>query len=359
MALGAPGASIWDEMNNCVPFVPRNAIGTRRSAGGGRGRGSGGGRGGSGGGGGGREGSGGVVQDRRAEQRLELGVQARAARDAEAPARAAGGARRRGCTARSRRPTRRGSPRARPCSSPSTHRPAAPPRRAACAAPARPSRSPWRRPPGALRPPRRSARSARTSARSGTSAPDPCDRPCRARARSRRLRARLARQLLERLGEDDELDRAVEVVERGEHHRVALLGPQALGLADDPADRHPVAVAARRRAPPSVQSVAAASAGRERLQRMRGDEQPDRLLLGREQLGAIELRGGDRRVARRRRRPRCRPPAAAAVDRSRGRRSRPGRSARPAGPSGRPPAPAPARSACPCGWRRSIRTRRT
>ncbi len=47
----------------------------------------------------------------------------------------------------------------------------------------------------------------------------------------------------QRLVEDDDLDRGVEVVERGEHHPVALLGLDLLGLGDHAADRHPVTVA--------------------------------------------------------------------------------------------------------------------
>jgi hypothetical protein len=41
---------------------------------------------------------------------------------------------------------------------------------------------------------------------------------------------------------DQELDLAVEVVERREHHRLTGLGPDALDLGDQPADRHPRAI---------------------------------------------------------------------------------------------------------------------
>ncbi len=44
--------------------------------------------------------------------------------------------------------------------------------------------------------------------------------------------------------EHEHLDGAAEIVERGEHHRIARAGTDALGLDDDPADRHPVLVAA-------------------------------------------------------------------------------------------------------------------
>ena len=47
----------------------------------------------------------------------------------------------------------------------------------------------------------------------------------------------------ERLAEDKDLDAAFEVVERGEHHVVALLRADLLRLRDDPADGHPFAVA--------------------------------------------------------------------------------------------------------------------
>src|SRR6185503_2818158 len=63
------------------------------------------------------------------------------------------------------------------------------------------------------------------------------------------------------------------------------------------ADRHPVAVAA------AVElGYAAVALQRQRLphllERVRGDEQADRLLLDGQQLGLLELLGGDRRVLR-------------------------------------------------------------
>ena len=47
--------------------------------------------------------------------------------------------------------------------------------------------------------------------------------------------------------EDEQLDLALEVVERGEHHRVALLGPDPLALGDHAADGDPLAVLLARR----------------------------------------------------------------------------------------------------------------
>ena len=167
----------------------------------------------------------------------------------------------------------------------------------------------------------------------------------------------------QRLAEHEHLDRALEVVERREHHVVAVAGADALGLGDDPADRHPVLVAAvGERGERAVDARAQRLA--QRLQRVRGDEQPDRLLLGRQQLGLLELLGGDRRVHRRGERRRARRPTPARRRRPRGsslrgRRSSPGRSARPAGSSGRRPGPARAPRACPCGSRPSSRARRT
>ena len=102
--------------------------------------------------------------------------------------------------------------------------------------------------------------------------------------------------LLERVGEDHELDRAVEVLERREHHRVALLCAQPLDLADHAADRHALAVLALAHG-----TEVDVGLGRHRdaqlLQRMRGDVEADRLLLHRQQLVLLELAGRDRRVA--------------------------------------------------------------
>ena len=115
--------------------------------------------------------------------------------------------------------------------------------------------------------------------------------------------------------------------ERGEHHPVALLGLDLLGLRHHPADRHPVAVAAG-----GELGEGAVGLGPQRrpdvLERVGRDEQSERLLLGGQQLGAVELLARDRRVAGAgedvaaapwTRRPRHR------RGRSRGRRSSPGR----------------------------------
>ena len=101
----------------------------------------------------------------------------------------------------------------------------------------------------------------------------------------------------ERLAEHDQLDRSPEVVERREHHRVALLGPDPLGLGDHPADASP----SRRRGGPRARRAGSRPRALQRradlLERMGGDEQADRLLLGGQQLGAVELARRDRRVA--------------------------------------------------------------
>ena len=135
----------------------------------------------------------------------------------------------------------------------------------------------------------------------------------------------------------EHLDRALEVVEGGEHHRVALLGADLLGLGDDAPGRDPVAVLAvgqrgQRRVDGGAQRLA------HLLERVRGDEEPDGLLLDGQQLGLLELLGRDRRVLRRHE---GRGGARVAARRGRrGRRSSPGRSGRRAGPAG------PAACAC-------------
>ena len=204
------------------------------------------------------------------------------------------------------------------------------------AARARPSRA---RP----RPPPASARSARRSGRRGTScrvlvvdAPahehDLVDR--RARPRTRRASC----------SNDDQLDRALEVVERREHHRgrrscvriflASVMMPptvtQSPSLRCGELGERAVDACAQRLA--------------HLLERVRGDEQADRLLLDGEQLALVELLGRDRRVRR------AGTPWPAARRRRRGRpcrRSSPGRSARPAATSGRRPAPARAPSSMP------------
>ncbi len=81
---------------------------------------------------------------------------------------------------------------------------------------------------------------------------------------------------------------ALEVVEGGEHHRVALLGADPLGLGDHPAHRHPVAV--RRAGELGQRAVdSRVQRGPHLLERMGRDEQAERLLLGGQQLGAVEL----------------------------------------------------------------------
>jgi hypothetical protein len=92
----------------------------------------------------------------------------------------------------------------------------------------------------------------------------------------------------ERLAEHEHLDAALEVVEGGEHHRISIAGADALGLDDDPADGDPILVATLcERAQRAVGAIAQRLA--QRLERMRRDEQPDRLLLDGQQLGLLEL----------------------------------------------------------------------
>ena len=102
----------------------------------------------------------------------------------------------------------------------------------------------------------------------------------------------------QRLLEDHDLDRAVEVVERREHHRRARARLDLLGLGDHAADLHPLAVAlvdhlGGRAVGLDLQRLAHA------LERVLGDEDADRLLLHRQQLGALVLVDRDRRVGRR------------------------------------------------------------
>src|SRR3954463_8736464 len=109
--------------------------------------------------------------------------------------------------------------------------------------------------------------------------------------------AQRALVLGQRLAEDQDLDRALEVVEGGEHHRVTLLRTDLLGLGDDAPGRDPVAVLVvgqrgQRRVDGRPQRLA------HLLERMRGDEEPDGLLLDGQQLGLLELLGWDRRVLR-------------------------------------------------------------
>ena len=110
--------------------------------------------------------------------------------------------------------------------------------------------------------------------------------------------------LAERLSEHEHLDGALQIVERREHHRVAVARADPLGLRDDPADRDQVLVAAIRERRyraihPRAQGLA------QRLERVRGDEQADRLLLDRQQLRLVELLARDRGIhgSRQRARP--------------------------------------------------------
>ncbi len=137
--------------------------------------------------------------------------------------------------------------------------------------------------------------------------------------------------------EDEHLDLALEVVERGEHHRVALARADALALGDHAADGHPLAVLlvaqlGERAVDLRAQRVA------HLLERVAGEEQAERLLLPLVELLALVRQRRHRQVVvgrpRRRRR-------------RRGRRSSPGRAARPAGASRRPPGPAASRSSMP------------
>ena len=68
-----------------------------------------------------------------------------------------------------------------------------------------------------------------------------------------------------------------------------------LGLRDDPADRHPVAVLALGELGERAVDLRAQRLAH-LLERVRGDEQADRLLLDGQQLGLVELLGRDRRV---------------------------------------------------------------
>ena len=135
----------------------------------------------------------------------------------------------------------------------------------------------------------------------------------------------------ERSAEDEQLDAALEVVERGEHHRVASLRADLLALRDDPADGDPLAVAAvgelRERAVDSQRASPRAppSAG---ARRRTGRSTPSRPPAA---PPARTPPPGSAGGSARRTRPRRRCAAAAGRRRiRRGRRSSPGRSARPA-----------------------------
>src|SRR5262249_43263985 len=92
-------------------------------------------------------------------------------------------------------------------------------------------------------------------------------------------------------------DRSTEVVERREHHWIAVARADPLGLNDDPPHPHEVLIPPfRQRGERTVHARAKRLA--QRLQRMRRDEQPDRLLLPGKQLRLLELLRRDRRMDR-------------------------------------------------------------
>src|SRR5436190_7885047 len=107
-------------------------------------------------------------------------------------------------------------------------------------------------------------------------------------------RAQLARLRVDGV-EDDDLAAAGDVVEPHEHHRLALLGRQVLERRDDAADGDDLAVAAaldvRERAVGFAAELVA-----DRVQRVLGDVEAERLLLQPQQLRLLELLGSDRRV---------------------------------------------------------------
>ena len=147
-------------------------------------------------------------------------------------------------------------------------------------------------------------------------------------------------RLVRRVGgvEDQHLDLALEVVERREHHRLAGLRADPLGLGDQPADRHPGAVRLRA-------ELGAASSRRARAARRRTSasgwlerKMPSVSFSSREQLDALELLGRHRRVVGR----------ASPAGRAAGASSR---SKIEPWPGARPPAPS-APAACACGEHR-------
>jgi hypothetical protein len=104
----------------------------------------------------------------------------------------------------------------------------------------------------------------------------------------------LARRHVHRV-EDDRLCRARHVVEPQEHHRLALLRRRLADGADDAADRDDVAVA-----PPLELDDRAVGLAPERVldrvERMLGHVQSERLLLVRKAHVLVPLLGGDRRM---------------------------------------------------------------
>ena len=155
------------------------------------------------------------------------------------------------------------------------------------------------------RPPRPSARRARRTARRGTS----CRRPCGRRGRARRRPSR--RPARPRTRPAPCRRRGSRPSPRGRRaSRTSCARRCGCGSSsprDDPAGRHPVLVLARRQVGErAVDRLAQRLA--HLLQRMRGDEQADRLLLDRQQLGLLELDVGIGGCAARRTPPprRCR-----------------------------------------------------
>ena len=146
------------------------------------------------------------------------------------------------------------------------------------------------------RPPRRSARNGRSAGRRCRSSRGPCGRRGRARARSSRRRARPRRSAsaLPNTSSSTDASRSSSVANIiGSPFLVRI----RLVCGDHPADRDPVAVAAAGQLGQRAVDRRA-QRGADLLERVGGDEQPDRLLLGRQQLGAVELDRRDRRVAR-------------------------------------------------------------
>ena len=95
--------------------------------------------------------------------------------------------------------------------------------------------------------------------------------------------------------EDEHLHLRLEVVERREQHRLALLRADPLGLGDHPADRHPLAVALAHQV--CERAIDARAERRAHLlQRVRRQEEPERLLLHRVQVLALVREVGHRRV---------------------------------------------------------------
>ena len=96
-------------------------------------------------------------------------------------------------------------------------------------------------------------------------------------------------------GEDHAVDATGDVVEPQEHHLLAPLGEELPHLADDPADDDVLAVAAPLELGDRGVGLGP-QLGAKRRERVLGDVQPEGLLLEPQQVGLLELLGGDRRV---------------------------------------------------------------